>query len=96
MQAMCWGSGPGGPCAKGSDGLRKGPLKARLGLEWWDTPPEGQRISEIRTLPYLIASRFLNFYRGSDAKLLLLTLQFEKGQIGLAFHESTKSSRFMD
>lgn len=50
MQAMCWGSGPGGPCAKGSDGLRKGSLNTRWGLEWWDTLPEGLRIFEIRTL----------------------------------------------
>lgn len=50
MQAMCWGSGSGGPCAKGCDGLRKGSLETRLGLEWWDSPPEGPRIFEIRTL----------------------------------------------
>lgn len=36
MQAMCWGSGPGGQCAKGSHGLRKWSLKKILSLEWWD------------------------------------------------------------
>lgn len=34
MQAMCYGSGPSGQCAKGSYGLRKWSLKKILSLEW--------------------------------------------------------------
>lgn len=50
MQAMCWGSGTGGPCAKGSDELRKRSLKKLLRLGWWDTLQEGLRVIGIRTL----------------------------------------------
>lgn len=50
MQAMCWGSGTGGPCAKGSDELRKRSLKKLLRLGWWDTPQEDLRVIGIRTL----------------------------------------------
>lgn len=42
LQAMCWGRGPGGPCAKGPEGA--------LVLGRWDTPPAGLRSLEIRTL----------------------------------------------
>lgn len=50
IQAMCWGSGPGWPCAKGFPGLRKGSSEKFLLLEWWDTLLEGLRVFGIHTL----------------------------------------------
>lgn len=67
MQAMCCCSGPGGPCASGP---REGYLKF-LRFGWWYTPLEGLKFWNSCS-PYLIASRFFNFYRHSGAKLLVL------------------------
>lgn len=60
LRAMCWGSGPGGPCAKGSGGLRKRSLKKHLCLGWWDTLLQGLRVFGIHTF-ILDSFPFLEF-----------------------------------